>query len=136
MNNENLIPLSADNCWHKINAVHGTKGGVYKVIAVKLGERVPINRLLGTDPDGVLYIGKADSFLDRVIGLRKTLIYESSSHIFGRRFRNASNLKLEFPIESLYVELFQNENPAEQENKILDQYFQHYGEVPPLNAIL
>lgn len=85
MNNENLIPLDVDNCWHKINAVHGTKGGMYKVTAVKLGERIPINRLLGTDQDEALYIGKTDSFLKSVIDLRKALspVHRSSAHSFG-----------------------------------------------------
>ena len=138
MNNENLIPLSVDNCWHKINAVHGTKGGVYKVIAVKLGERVPINRLLGTDPDGVLYIGKADSFLKRVIDLRKALspVHKSSAHGFGYRYKNTNSLNAAFPFEKLFVELIETENARDLEYRWLKEYLDTFGEVPPLNAVL
>lgn len=138
MNSENLIPLSSGDCWNRINAAHGTKGGVYKVISVKYGKRVPINRLLGADTAGVLYIGKADSFLKRVIDLRKALspVHKSSAHGFGYRYKHTNSLNTAFPFENLFVELIETQDPRDLEYKWLKKYLDTFGEVPPLNAVL
>lgn len=138
MNSENLIPLSSGDCWDRVNAAHGTNGGVYKVIAVKSGKRIPINRLLGTDQDGVLYIGKADSFLKRVIDLRKALspVHKSSAHGFGYKYKHINSLNAAFPFENLFVELNETENPRDLEYRWLKEYLDTFGEVPPLNAVL
>jgi hypothetical protein len=71
--NENLLLIQAKDFWDEINKLHQQRGGVYKLIAVKNGQRILVNRFLKTDNDGVLYIGKATSFLDRVIELKKSI---------------------------------------------------------------
>lgn len=130
--------LFADNTfWDSINERHQQKGGVYKIIAVADGKRVPINRFLGTDNEGVLYIGKATSFLDRVLDLKKSLspAYNSGAHICGRRYKSLPKIAQHFPFETLHVDLLPSDTPEVLEVQLLDSYRNTYGEVPPLNAI-
>ena len=132
-----LLLISDEEFWKNISIKHTNKGGVYKIIAVKAGERVSINIFLGTDASGVLYIGKARSFLSRVVNLKKTLSpnYNSSAHICGRRYKANHNIAKRFPYDVLHVELLQTDNPDQLERELLVEYARIYGEVPPLNAI-
>jgi len=132
-----LLQLADNGLWNKINSLYQTKGGVYKIIAVKDGHRVAVNRFLGTDDKGVLYIGKAASFLDRVIHLRTSIIppYQSSSHGGGVKYKANPNIEKKFPINCLHLELVESEKPEELERKYLTEYAIIFGEVPPLNAI-
>jgi hypothetical protein len=132
-----LLLLSDKDFWKLINERHSVKGGVYKIIAVRESQRIPINRFLATDNSGVLYIGKATSFINRVIQLKKSISpdYNGRSHICGRRYKSNPNIAKVFPYDILYIELIQADNPKELERKLLTEYAKIYGEVPPLNAI-
>jgi hypothetical protein len=132
-----LIKFSDKSFWEQIKNRHGENGGVYKIIAVINGQRQPINRFLGADNLGVLYIGKATSFIDRVINLKKSISpeYNGTSHICGRRYKSNPNIAKKFPFEMLYIELFPSDKPKEFERTLLTEYTTIYGEVPPLNAI-
>jgi hypothetical protein len=46
---DELILFSDKDFWKLINDLHATKGGAYKIIAVKNGKRIPVHRFLGTD---------------------------------------------------------------------------------------
>ena len=130
--------LFKDNDFGKlVNDRHTTKGGVYKIIAVREGKRIPINRFLGTDDNGVLYIGKATSFIERVIDLKKSISpdYNGTAHICGRRYKANPNIGKLFPYDILHIELIESDKPEELERKYLTEYANIYGEVPPLNAI-
>lgn len=134
---ENLLQISDYDLWTKIYNGFQTKGGVYKIISVQNGKRTQINRFLGSDPDGVLYIGKATSFIDRVINLKKSISPEfgGSSHICGRRYKANPNIAQQFPFCNLYLELTQSDTPEELERELLKNYCKLFGEVPPLNAV-
>jgi hypothetical protein len=134
---QDLLLLQDSNFWNSINERHKQNGGVYKIIAVRNETRVPINRFLGTDNDGVLYIGKATSFIDRVIELKKSIApdYNGTGHICGRRYKANSNIGKQFPYEILFIELLQTDKPEELERFLLTTYAEKFGEVPPLNAI-
>ena len=134
---QDLLLFSDPDFWKLINEQHSVKGGVYKIIAVRDGQRIPINRFLGTDNKGVLYIGKATSFIDRVIDLKKSISpdYNGTAHICGRRYKSNPNIAKFFPYDILHIELIQADNPEELEKKLLREYASVYGEVPPLNAI-
>lgn len=134
---ENLLKIGDDGLWNQINNLHGAKGGVYKIVAFKDGQRIPISRLLGKDKEGILYIGKASSFLNRVIELKKSIApnYSSSGHICGIRYKQLPKIAEQFPYEVLYVELVGGEKPGELEIRYLREYQQEFGEVPPLNAV-
>lgn len=132
-----LLQIADKDLWDNIHKRHQDKGGVYKIIAVNNGQRVPINRFLGTDNEGILYIGKATSYIDRVIELKKSISpdYKGSGHICGRRYKSNNKIAEQFPYNFLHIELTQIENPKEVEDKYLKEYFNKYGEAPPLNAV-
>lgn len=135
------IPLfsSGNDTWNSVSETFQKRGGVYKVFAMREAERVPTNRLLKQDINGVLYIGKANSFLKRVIDLKKTLSpdYKSEAHIMGRRYHleYRQKLRLQFPLESLWVELIESDNPISLEKAEIKKYVEEFGETPPLNAL-
>lgn len=137
MDINDLLRFAENTFWDSINERHQQKGGVYKIIAVANGKRVPVNRFLGTDNEGVLYIGKATSFLDRVIALKKSLSpdYKSGAHICGRRYKGLPKIAEQFPFESLHIQLIASDTPEILEAELLNRYRNIYGEVPPLNAI-
>ncbi|MBI3720487.1 MAG: hypothetical protein HY252_18060 [Sphingobacteriales bacterium] len=134
---QDLLLLNDSNFWNSINERHNQNGGVYKIIAVRNETRIPINRFLGADIEGVLYIGKATSFIDRVIELKKSIApeYNGTGHICGRRYKANPNIAKQFPYEILFIELLQTDKPEELERSLLTTYAEKFGEVPPLNAI-
>jgi hypothetical protein len=135
--NMTLIHLADSGFWNTINDQHQITGGIYKIIAIQNGQRIPVNRFLGTDNSGILYIGKATSFVDRVINLKKSISpdHKGSSHICGRRYKSNPNIAKKFPYDILYIELIPGDNPQELERNLLAEYVTTFGEVPPLNAI-
>ena len=137
MDMTNLLLLSDSKFWDAISDCHQQKGGVYKIIAVTDGNRIPINRFLGTDYEGVLYIGKATSFLNRVIDLKKSLSPEHNSraHICGRRYKSLPRIAEHFPFDTLHIDLLPSDTPVVLETQLLHEYRNLFGEVPPLNAI-
>ena len=137
MDTEGLLHIADTNLWNKINMQFQDKGGVYKIIAVQDEQRITIKRFLGYDRNGVLYIGKANSFLDRVINLKKSISpeYKGSSHICGRRYKANPSIAIQFPFEILFIELTQSDNPVDLEKNMLIDYRLVFGEVPPLNAV-
>lgn len=134
---DNLIHFDDPKFWNTINEKHSIKGGAYKIIAVRSGQRIPINRFLGTDNEGVLYIGKTTSYLDRVLDLKKSISpnYKGTKHICGRRYKSNPNIALKFPYKILYIDLLFSDEPEKYEKVLLTDYIKIYGEVPPLNAI-
>ncbi len=138
----NGLLLSAGDLWDQIHYRYRDKGGVYKLhcLVEVGGEKVEeTSRLLGVDGEGVLYIGKAMSFTDRVVNLRKALLpnVKSSDHICGRRYWNPrfEGLRDRFPFERLCVTLKESDNPEELEREELDIYCRTFGEPPPLNRM-
>lgn len=134
---QNLLLFSDRDFWQLINDRYLKKGGIYKIIAVRDGQRVPVNRFLGTDNEGILYIGKATSFPDRVIELKKSIApdYNGTAHICGRRYKSNPDIAKLFPYDILHIELIEADSPEELEQQLLREYSSVYGEAPPLNAI-
>ena len=132
-----LFRLSDDDFWNLLHAKYNTCGGVYKIIAVKNDQRVPINRFLGTDGQEILYIGKATSYIDRVVALKRSIAsnYKGTSHICGRRYKYNPKIASLFPYETLYIELIPSDSPETLEKKLIIEYSNEFGEVPPLNAV-
>jgi hypothetical protein len=128
--------ISDTELWNDIsNSSIGIGGGIYKIFSQDNNIRKPIERLLDKDIDGILYIGSATSYLDRVINLKKSILpdYNGQSHICGRRYKSNPKIELKFPIEKLYIELIPTDNPIELEKTELEKYFNRFGELPPLN---
>lgn len=135
--NQLTVGLADENNWHQIEEVFGQQGGIYRLFATKNHAPCHIGRALKTDKSGTLYIGKANSFLDRVIDMKKSILpnYKSTSHDAGVRYKKIAAFQNLFPVENLMVELTFSNNPAEKERQALEDYQNRFGEVPPLNAI-
>lgn len=129
--------IASSEFWFEINKRFGTTGGVYKLFSssAESGEAVSIPRLLGEDREGILYIGMAASFLDRVIELKKSIApgYASRAHECGARFKDHPFISQHFPYEKLFVTLIAADDPKLAEREALQAYLEQFGELPPLN---
>lgn len=129
--------ISSENIWHQINDEFKDSGGVYILKCLNGDNNYPltVNRLLASDEQGILYIGKANRFIDRVAELKKSISpqYTSGSHECGSRYKSNENIYKNFPYESLHVELVGSDNPRQTESDLLQKYESKYGELPPLN---
>lgn len=130
-----LYKINNENLWSLINVDFGNDGGIYKVVWIKENKPKTISRFIHSDNHGVLYIGKAQVFLDRVINLKKSLLpkYKSDNHDFGNRYNNTSILKENIPLDELFIELTSSINPELKETEELEKYYKTYGELPPFN---
>jgi hypothetical protein len=132
--------VASPSFWDLINRQFDMKGGVYVLVCKEPAGvgHIPVQRFLGIDKQGVLYIGKADCFFDRVIALKKSISpeYKSSSHECGIRYKANPKIQELFPFENLLIGLKEDEDPRALELKMLENYVSRFGEVPPLNAIL
>jgi len=54
--------INNENLWSLIDVDFGNDGGIYKVIWIKDNKPKTITRLINSDNQGVLYIGKAQTF--------------------------------------------------------------------------
>jgi len=137
-----LFVISSNDFWAEISKTHGQGGGVYKLHCLKTtgsDEFKPLPRLLHIDPEGVLYIGKALSYIDRIINLKKSLVpsKQGGEHICGRRYHGDrfEALRKAYPYELLCVTLIPSSTPETLERDELDKYCQRFGEPPPLNRM-
>lgn len=133
----NYLLLSDPLLWDKLNHLYGNRGGVYKMYTLQNKQPAIIGRLLGFDKTGLLYIGKAISFIDRVLSLKKSISpdYNHKGHICGRRYKSNPMIATVYPFSSLFIQLFVADDPELLEKQFLNDYFKQFGEVPPLNAI-
>ncbi len=134
------IKFSDEQMWHKIDEEFNTSGGVYILkCSTEINNFIPMstNRLIECDNNGILYIGKANSFIDRVIDLKKSISpqYNSSSHECGARYKVHKKLQDKFPFENLYIELYGDKKPLELEKIFLTEYEASFGELPPINRV-
>lgn len=126
--------ISDTEFWNRINSEFHENGGTYQLFCVdNQNTPIPTHRLLKTDENGILYIGKALRFLDRVIDLKKSLSPDhiSTNHECGVRYKY--NIKDKFPYDKLWIKLETHENIVETEKKLLIDYEKEFGELPPLN---
>ena len=103
------------------------------------GKPKPTNRLLGTDMEGVLYIGttKGRTLSERLADFRKTVLpgYKGSGHIAGRKYNKLPVLQKAFPYNTLAFSFRICVNPPAEEDKEIESYKQRFGEKPPLNSM-
>ena len=110
--------------------------GVYKIIGLeKNGQASKINRCLGIDAEGTIYIGKAVDLQRRLTNFKKGVFpqWTGQGHIAARRYNKIQN---KFPPERLAVriEIFESDEIAKAaERRALDSYVEKYGDNPPLN---
>lgn len=105
--------------------------GVYTLKANK-----PIHRLLNIDESGILYIGKGIilSSSTRIGKLINALNQTEKRHDAGVRY-NMDDFKNKFPLAELKLKVELINNSLELEKRKLKEYFDKFGELPPLNRI-
>lgn len=137
MSNYKSFHIANENFWFNIESEFGQAGGIYKLVCIQKGKPLPICRLTGKDNNGILYIGKATSFLNRVIELKKSISkgYETLSHEAGFRYLEIDTIQKHFPYKDLYVLLKVDDNTDTPEQEALKSYVNEFGEPPPLNRI-
>ena len=122
------------------------------------GEFRGLSRLLGIDPEGILYIGKSKTVQPRIANLRKSVcaayrkvggkIYEKlvymdfGAHQTGKKIVTMPRFVEFFPFERLCLTVEpcwgRKEgkgvvDPADLEAQLQQAYMARYGENPPLN---
>jgi hypothetical protein len=117
--------------------------GVYRLLALKSSRPAPISRLLGVDPDGIPYIGKATRLRGRVGALGRCIRDQAREHAAGRRFHQIDRLRARaglprfsrmFDLRISFLVRRSVEAARSTETKVLHDYIARYGEVSPLNG--
>ena len=95
-----------------------------------------ISRFLGTDKDGILYIGKGNVLgtNHRVGKFINSINQTEDKHSGGLRFDGKA--KKRYPIEYCTITIKLVKDSSIEESKLLTKYKQEFGELPPLNRIL
>jgi hypothetical protein len=119
--------------------VMGSQRGVYILFA--LDERknpIPLNRVLETDSEGILYIGQTSKqdFKKRVDMLRRVLspLKKSTAHSGAKNYKQIKKLQEKFPVDVLHIRIIASDTPKNTETELIETYRQQFGEVPPLNG--
>ena len=113
------------------------KKGVYKIYLYFENKPYPINRILKVDSSGLVYIGctKKQNFEKRLNNfILSSEKVKTNNHSGGNKISINDNLKKLISSGKLMFEIIEFDNPLEEERKMIDQYFDEFGEKPPLNG--
>ncbi len=128
LNNKPILPGNLSN-----------QKGVYVIYALNDNETPkPINRVLKTDKNGILYIGQTtkQTFKKRLDMFKRVIApnYAATAHSGGLNLKEIHALREAFPANCIYVQVFPYQNPKAVEQRMIEEYRQEFGEVPPLNG--
>ena len=93
----------------------------------------PVPRVLKTDEDGILYIGKGllTKNHERIGELINSVnSKDSKQHEAGEKYQR---IRESFEIEGLSLYIYLKDDSREEEEKYLKEYLEEFGELPPLN---
>lgn len=93
----------------------------------------PVPRVLKTDDDGILYIGKGllTKNHERIGELINSVNSEKSKqHEAGEKYQR---IRESFEIEGLSLCVYLKDDSRKKEEKYLKEYLKEFGELPPLN---
>lgn len=114
-----------------------SRPGIYKIYSLDENDNPRhLQRLLGIDEEGVLYIGKSENLNDRVRMLWRVLQpnYRATAHTFGVNYKSLQVIQDAFPLDTLAIDFEENNMAKIYEKSLIENYRQLYGEVPPLNG--
>jgi len=143
--------LADPRLYEKVVTDHGGLfPGVYRLHFRRAsGEFDTIQRLLGSDPEGVLYIGLSVSVPYRLGSLKKSVsaayqrdgFIDPSPHQCGRKIIQSAKFIERFPFDGLCVSVQPYEEVGQRDSGhtklewcLLSEYFAEFGEFPPLNG--
>lgn len=114
------------------------KNGVYIIYSLnKKHKPNHIQRVLGKDPKGIIYIGSApkQKLRVRLNNFRLCVLpqYKTTNHSGGKRYKRLKSFQKKFPISTLAFTYIVTKVAKKTEKKMLEDYCQKFGEVPPLN---
>jgi hypothetical protein len=127
------ISIESKDFWFAIPA----EPGVYTITALSDSKTpVVLSRVGGIDKDGVLYYGKTSNLRERLRMLWRTIQndYKADAHPFGKRYKEFAILRKLFPISTLVVTCSIEKSLETAESKLIKDYVNKYGEVPPFNS--
>ncbi|MBW6479930.1 MAG: hypothetical protein K0B37_10915 [Bacteroidales bacterium] len=124
-----------DQAFH--DDIQGRQGIYFLHSLDEYGKPKPTQRLLGTDEEGILYIGttKGRTLSERLADFRKTVLKKSESHIAGRKYKQIPILMKNYPDSSLAFSFIECEDPPARESDAIREYINRFGEKPPLNSM-
>jgi hypothetical protein len=77
--------------------------GCYRVVLIRDGQPIPIHRLLGTDNEGILYIGMSTDLARRIADIIDSFLTPSDRHGSGAKYHRF-RLSRQFPIDLIHVQ--------------------------------
>jgi excinuclease UvrABC nuclease subunit len=111
--------------------------GVYLIRLLSAsGNFQKINRVINTDDNGLLYIGKSENLRTRIKSLTKTInnLDSTNNHIFGVKYNRNSLFKKTFLPKQLSIIFTTETNCKNKEDELLKNYLHKFGELPPFNS--
>jgi hypothetical protein len=111
--------------------------GVYKIYFYVNDKPFSVNRILKCDMSGLFYIGctNKQNFEKRLNNfILSSEKVKTNNHSGGNKISINDNLKKLISTGKLMFEIIEFDNPLEEERKMIDQYFDEFGEKPPLNG--
>lgn len=114
------------------------KPGIYKIIALDDNNKPEtICRVYGNDKEGVLYIGQSSkqTIQHRIGDFWKAHNneYLSDAHSGARTYASSKKIYERYKFNDLGVWFEVCNNPEGRETEELENYFDEFGELPPLN---
>ena len=114
------------------------KPGAYAVRCAPEGKPKRIQRAFGPDDSGILCFGKTEEggLRTRLTNLCRALRGMRAPHAEGRRYHDVKYAGHGFPLDSLQIGWIVCASMAEAKAGELawfDEYFEQFGELPPLN---
>ncbi len=111
------------------------KPGIYRIYWIKDTQSQPINRISGTDTNGLLYIGHTKGSLQtRLNQFRCSAFKKSTNHSGALKYRKINILERTIMPNEIYVEIEPCSDSLKREGQELKKYADKFGEVPPLNG--
>jgi len=132
--------------WVSIEIAKSRKGpfnclGIYQIRAVtSSGKPIPVSRLVGVDPIGILYIGRSGFSSGRSIANRigEFVRQQHSGGITYATAKEVLDKSSAYSRHSLQVRvkvLSTKKEIESAESRTLQEYFSKYGELPPCNSV-
>lgn len=125
--------------WENIEKLPDYEGkGVYRVRLVdNKGKSVSIQRFLGEDKDGIILIGEAEDIKTRLNQFNKVVTeskkYAHSEGLTIHLLRKITKFNEKYGMCTFQYTFSKVDEHKEEEKRLLKNYFQEYGETPPLN---
>lgn len=112
--------------------------GIYKIsFRTENGQGIiPINRAGGIDEDGIIYVGSTRRLYERVGNFRVVVFDDHpqmQAHAAANRYVRIEAMNRIFPPNQLWFEWEEHDDPMEEETRVLLNYLQEFGELPPFN---